>query len=264
MLKVGRGRLPHEHRQRLAEYQAEVDTEPTYQQRVEAAKRLFRSRNRKGNATFAAVRENLTAMCRGPWRCMYCEDSAADEVEHFHPKDLYPEFVFAWMNYLFACGPCNGRKRNRFFVIDHATGAIRDVTRPHRAKVVPPPDGAAALIDPRRENPLDFLILDLRDTFEFTPKSDAGALEQERARRTIALLGLNDRDYLVAARRTAFDNYCALLSGHARLGDLERRRARNAIRGNNHPTVWREMRRQRTKWKMLGDLFQGAPELLRV
>lgn len=262
MLKVGRGRLSQPHREKLTEYQAEVDTEPTYQQRVEAAKRLFR--NRKSNAAFAAVRESLAAMCRGPRRCMYCEDSAADEVEHFHPKDLYPEFVFAWMNYLFACGPCNGRKRNRFFVIDHATGAIRDVTRPLRAKVVPPPDGAAALIDPRRENPLDFLILDLRDTFEFTPKSDAGALEQERARRTITLLGLNDRDYLVAARRTAFDNYCALLSGYAWLSDLERRRARSAIRGNNHPTVWWEMKRQRTKWQVLEDLFQGAPELLLV
>ena len=26
---------------------------------------------------------------------MYCEDAPADEVEHFQPKDLYPEFVFS-------------------------------------------------------------------------------------------------------------------------------------------------------------------------
>ena len=33
-------------------------------------------------------------MCAGAKRCMYCEDSAADEVEHHLPKNLYPEFVF--------------------------------------------------------------------------------------------------------------------------------------------------------------------------
>ena len=197
---------------------------------------------------------------------MYCEDSAADEVEHFRPTDLYPEFVFAWMNYLFACGPCNGRKRNRFFVIDHATGAIRDVTRPYRAEVVPPPAGDAALIDPRREDPMRFLMLDLRATFEFTARPDAGALVQERANRTIDLLGLNDRDYLVAARKTAFASYCDLLSGYLREDDPERRRVRlEAIRGSGHPTVWWEMKRQRTKWKVLEELFQDAtPELLRV
>ena len=27
-------------------------------------------------------------MSRGPNRCMYCEDSCADEIEHFRPKDL--------------------------------------------------------------------------------------------------------------------------------------------------------------------------------
>ena len=51
-----------------------------------------------------------------------------------------------------------------------------DATRPSKAPVLPPPNGDAALIDPRREDPLDFLMLDLRDTFEFTPKPDAGAL----------------------------------------------------------------------------------------
>ena len=265
MLKVGSGRLPQPHREKLAEYQAEVDAEPTYQERVMAAKRLFRSRNRRRNTTFATVRASLSAMCHGPRRCMYCEDSAADEVEHFRPKDLYPEFVFAWMNYLYACGPCNRRKKNHFVLIDSATGAIRDVTRPLRGVVAPPPAGDAVLIDPRREDPLDFLILDLRDTFEFTPKSDAGALDQERADRTIDLLGLNDRDYLVAARKTAFANYYDLLSGYLRDGDPERRRVRReAIRGNSHSTVWWEMKRQRTKWKVLQNLFQGAPELLRV
>ena len=48
---------------------------------------------------------------------MYCEDSVADEVEHFRPKDLYPDVVFAWRNYLYACGQCNGGKNNRFSIV---------------------------------------------------------------------------------------------------------------------------------------------------
>ena len=180
---------------------------------------------------------------------MYCEDSVADEIEHFRPKDLYPEYVFVWMNFLYVCGLCNGRKNNRFAVIHPRSGDVLNVTRPLRAPVVPPPTGDAALIDPRREDPLAFLMLDLRDTFEFTPVADAGTLDYERACHTIKILELNGRDYLVAARRTAFHNYCALLSEYARLNDLERRRAKrtalSAIRGNNHPTVWWEMKRQR-------------------
>ena len=36
-----------------------------------------------------------------------------------------------------------------------------------------------------RENPLDFLMLDLRETFEFTPIADAGTQDYERASYTI-------------------------------------------------------------------------------
>lgn len=80
------------------------------------------------------------------------------------------------------------------------TGAFVDVTRPYKTPVVRPASGDAALIDPRRENPLDFLMLDLRDTFEFTPIADAGTQDYERATYTIEVQGLNDRDYLVIKR----------------------------------------------------------------
>ena len=193
---------------------------------------------------------------------MYCEDSVADEVEHFRPKDLYPEVVFAWMNYLYACGACNGGKSNKFVVIDE-TGAFVDVTRPYRAPVVRPASGDAALIDPRRENPLNFLMLDLRETFEFTPIADEGTQEYERASYTIEVLGLNDRDYLVRARKTAFETYRALLLTFGREHDPRRRGdGMCAIRNNNHPTVWWEMKRQRTMWEELAGLFAHAPELL--
>ncbi|MCY4468949.1 MAG: hypothetical protein OXC08_09525 [Thiotrichales bacterium] len=246
----------------MAEYQQDVDEKCSYPEQVKAAKTLFKSRNRKQNRTFAAVRKELADLCSGTRRCMYCEDSVADEVEHFRPKDLYPEVVFAWMNFLYACGPCNGRKSNKFVVIDD-TGAFIDVTRPFGAPDVRPAPGNAALIDPRREDPLEFLMLDLRETFEFTPMGDEGTQDYERASHTIEVLGLNDRDYLVKARKTAFENYCALLDKYAWERDPRRRCVvMHAIRANNHPTVWWEMKRQQQRWEELAVLFAHAPDFL--
>ena len=264
MLKIGDGRLPQIHQDELAEYQKGVDAKCSYPEQVKAAKTLFSSRNRKGNRTFAAVRKELAELCSGSRRCMYCEDSVADEVEHFRPKALYPEVVFVWMNYLYACGPCNGGKNNRFVVIDDA-GAFVDVTRPYEAPVARPASGDAALIDPRLENPLDFLMLDLRETFEFTPIADAGTQDHERASYTIEVLGLNGRDYLVRARKIAFENYSALLYRYGRERDPQRRSVgMRAIRDNDHPTVWWEMKRQRQGWEELADLFAHAPEFLEL
>ena len=261
MLKIGSGWLPHAHQEKLAEYQEEVDGQLTYREQVKAADRLYSAR--RGNSTFAAVRMELAELCSGPRRCMYCEDSAADEIEHFRPRDLYPEVVFAWMNFLYACGLCNRRKSNRFFVIHTDTGAFIDVTRPRGAPNSRPASGDVALIDPRRENPQDFLMLDLRDTFEFTPMADAGTTDYERAIHTIEVLGLNDRDYLVMARRNAFDSYRAVLDAYGQQSDPQRRCAiRRAIRDGSHPTVWREMKRQQSKMDVLANLFARAPELL--
>ena len=91
------------------------------------------------------------------WRiCAYCsqELNRGDwgDVEHFRPKDLYPEFVFVWSNYFYACGPCNGPKNNQFSVIDGSSQLV-DITRPRGGAIVAPARGDMALIDPRRENP---------------------------------------------------------------------------------------------------------------
>lgn len=263
MLRVPDGRLPAVHERKLEEYQSDVDRRCTYEKQVAEGKRLFKSRNSRKNNTFNAVRETLSEMCRGPRRCMYCEDAAADEVEHFRPKDLYPEAVFVWTNYLYACGLCNTRKNNRFFVIDPDTEEVVDATRAHKAPIDPPPDGNPALIDPRRENPLSFLMLDLRDTFEFTPTAEVGTLEYERAVRTIDVLELNARDYLVKARRVAFQSYRALLADYGRQIDPEYKLTRlNAIRESGYPSVWWEMKRQREYLEGLTELFAEAPELL--
>ena len=59
---------------------------------------------------FNVLKESLALMCSGNQRCMYCEDSFADEIEHRRPKNLYPQQTFDWDNMLYSCGPCNGPK----------------------------------------------------------------------------------------------------------------------------------------------------------
>jgi len=124
MIKIRNGRLATDVRTELDVYQAEVDASGDYVQQVAAAKRNFKRRNTRHNATFRAVRAKLKEMCNGARRCMYCEDSVADEVEHFSPKALYPDRVFAWSNYLYACGSCNGPKNSHFKVTPAGGGTV--------------------------------------------------------------------------------------------------------------------------------------------
>ncbi len=195
---------------------------------------------------------------------MYCEDAPADEIEHIRPKDLYPEVVFAWENYLYACGPCNGPKNNRFSIISR--GKIVDVTRPRGGPMVPPRKGQPALINPREEDPLDFFMLDLLNTFEFVIISKPGSREYDRAEHTLKVLRLNERDYLKAARRTSFESYISLLQRHGdevAAGNLAAaHRIRQTVCESNHATVWAEMKRQRKAIGALGALFDRAPDAL--
>ena len=95
--------LPEDVSNKLNSYQAEVDDAGDYPTRVAEGKRQFASR--QSNATFRSVRECLAQMCAGAQRCVYCEDSLGDEIEHIKPKDLYPEEVFRWPNFVFASDP---------------------------------------------------------------------------------------------------------------------------------------------------------------
>jgi uncharacterized protein (TIGR02646 family) len=250
----------------LQVYQAEVDAIADYPARVAAAARLFEARNRVGNAVFDEVKRVLDRMCSGARRCAYCEDSLADEVEHVRPRTLYPDVVFAWRNYVYACGPCNGPKRSHFAVfVDNATTSV-DVARRRGDPIVPPPDGTPVLIDPRTEDATALMTLDLAGTFYFQPLQPEGTRAHERARYTIKALGLNARDALVRARRAAFRDYVAHLHKYVnqraagaeppQLADV-----RAEILQRQHPTVWREMQR-RHEMPELRPLFAAAPEAL--
>jgi len=191
----------------------------------------------------------------------------ADEVEHIAPKDLYPEAVFSWDNYLYACGPCNGPKNSRFAVLAGNPLQLIDVSRARGGAVTSPQVGAHALINPRVENPLQFLFLDLLNTFAFLPMQGLSATDVIRVNYTIEVLRLNDRDYLVDARRTAFGTYRARLREYveekaagAAQSALDLRR--DELLKVGHQTVWREMQRQHHNYQPLTDLFNFAPEAL--
>lgn len=250
----------------LRGYQQSVNAVADYPGRVEAAKSEFKKRNTATNATFRAVRAKLAEMCSGARRCAYCEDSVADEVEHIAPKTLFPELTFDWFNYVYACGPCNGPKSNRWEVLDHR-GELVVIIRERDAVPEPPPPGTAVLVNPRSEHPERFLELDLRETFLFVPTLGLSRSDELRARRTLDILGLNRRDYLAEARRAAFDDYNRHLEAYvqrkaeaAPTDELARRAS--SIARRQHPTVWHEMRRQRDRYAHLRRLFGAAPEAL--
>lgn len=263
MIKLPNARLSSATNAQLKDWQREVNQAGDYVARVAAAKTLFVKR---AGRDLAEVRRVLARMCVGPRRCGYCEDSVADEIEHFKPKDLYPELVFAWFNYLFACGGCNRGKNKRFAVFMPA-GEFRVITRPRNAPVVPPEKGKPVLIDPRREDAMQWIQLDLRNTFEFAPRILRGTPEYIRAAYTIEVLKLNDRDELRRARKSAYQNYRARLVEYIKHKDdgaslTKLKSLRKGLQRESHPTVWAEMKRQHPDIPELKRLFAKAHEAL--
>jgi uncharacterized protein (TIGR02646 family) len=259
--------LPEAARLQLTEYQQELDVLPDYAERVARAQERFKSLNQKGNPTFDSIKATLTRMCSGARRCAYCEDSAADEVEHIRPKTLYPELTFAWMNYLYACGPCNGPKNNRFAVFTKNSSVPTNVSRRKNAPVVPPIPGEPVLLDPRVEDPTEYMSLDLRDTFWFVARAKPGTREYQRAKYTIDTLQLNARDVLPQARRSAYLDYRAHLRQYIQERDAGGSQVHLAqlireIQTRQHATVWLEMKRQHLLVPELKQLFDAAPEAL--
>jgi uncharacterized protein (TIGR02646 family) len=262
MLRIPPCELPESVATSLRAWQADVDGYVDYPMRVIEADRLYRSRSQL--APFAVVRTTLAGMCPGAQRCMYCEDSAGEQVDHFRPKSLYPEAVFAWLNFLYCCGGCNTPKNNEFAVL--AGDQPISVARKKGASVVPPLAGAAALLDPRQEDLMTFLEIVLPDTFEVRPRLGLSAVDNARARYTISTLRLNKRELLRKSRRHTYRTLIALLEQYIDRRGTERSddmaRIEHEIRTAPHPAVWFEMRRQHARIEALQLLFARAPEAL--
>ncbi len=263
MLKLGTVDLADELATYLNDQQADIDGQADYATQVERARVLWKGRSA---ATFLQIRAALVSLCHGAQRCHYCEDSVGDEVEHVRPQAFYPSQSFRWTNYLYSCGQCNGaNKRDRFAIFD-TVGAVVELTRSKDAPVVAPPDGPSVFIDPRVDDPVEFLELDL-DTGLFLPRIAPPHRDHLRARFTIDVLGLNRRDYLSKSRRNAFASYVdsarqyvtARASG-ASAAELAQRQKDIAER--HHRSVWFEMKRLATT--EFREIFGPAPELLQI
>lgn len=250
----------------LSQYQQKVLNAGDYTAQADMAGDEFSRRNKKNNLAFKEIREALTTMCIGARRCNYCEDSVADEVEHIAPKTLFPDRCFQWNNYCYACGPCNGPKNNKYAVV-RADNTLFEIP-PHKKAIKPytqPPFGLDALINPRVENPLTYLFLDIEDTFFFSPLPEENTPEFDRANYTLTLLGLNSRSYLVKARRNAYTNFRARIREYIHQSQQGATPAqltvlRQNLQDEQHQTVWQEMKRQRQVIPELITLFGQLPD----
>jgi len=46
--------------------------------------------------------------------CGYCERTRPGEVDHFRPKSKFPDRVYLWSNWIFACHDCNHTKGSKW------------------------------------------------------------------------------------------------------------------------------------------------------
>lgn len=262
MLKLRESSVVGKNKLYLDDQQSLIDQQADYAAQVEKAKYLWEHKN---PSIFAELRKVLESLCSGARRCHYCEDSAADEVEHVWPKNFYPNKTFRWTNYLFACGPCNGtHKGDQFAVFDNA-GRVIEIVRRKADPVVLPASGEPVFLDPHLENPMDYMELD-PSTGLFIPIGNKGDANYIRAEYTIRILGLNKRDYLSSARRSAYASYLnsasyyvARKSENAPADELTRRRSE--LGDGHHPSVWVEIKRLAQTNLEHQQIFKDAPEL---
>jgi hypothetical protein len=146
---------------------------------------------------------------------------------------------------------------------------IQPITRKKDDPIVPPPVGKGIFINPRIENPLDFLELDLGDdldgTFFFQPRYHLSkdSIDYQRADYTIEILGLNVRDYLCRGREQGALNYRARLIEYQReKSKVKRQQLIKAFKKMSYPTVWQEMKNQYKNIPSIYSLIQVFPEIL--
>ena len=102
--------------------------------------------------------------------CGYCEEAAAlGGVDHFRPKSRFPEMVYSWSNWVFACSKCNSTKQDKW----PACGYV---------------DPCTCSCEDRPENFFDFDL----DTGEIVAKFGLTKQQYRKAWQTIDDLGLND------------------------------------------------------------------------
>ncbi|MEX1363609.1 MAG: hypothetical protein AB1Z98_10805 [Nannocystaceae bacterium] len=123
-------------------------------------------------------------------------------------------------------------------------------------------------MDPRREDPLDFLAVDLAGTFFVLPRVGLDRLSRRRAEYTIDVLQLNRREVLVEGRRLALGDYAYRIEEYTSLGPeaspTRRQRLLHELTRLRHRMVWEEMKRSPELVEGLQQRLEVPPELLTI
>ena len=107
--------------------------------------------------------------------CGYCEERCKGEVDHFRPKSRFPERVYQWSNWIFACHDCNHAKLDKWFTKGYVDPCAKT----------------------RTGHPENYFAFDVT-TGEILPKQGLTARREEKSWRMIDDLHLNADHHLKA------------------------------------------------------------------
>lgn len=223
MLQLSEKNLDTNDQQVLSDLQNRVNKGRNFKEKAYIAKTLWNSKgNNAGKQAFVKIAATLADMCVFVKTCNYCEGNEANDIEHIYPKSFFPEYTFHWQNYVLACKQCNSsHKLDKCFVLD-AHGNIHATIRGYE-----PLHKTVAIINPRREDPNRFLWLNM-SIGKFEVFDDLNTTDKNKAIKTLEILALNERDYLVEGRKKThgelfdkMDRLCRILNAD-NIAEMER------------------------------------------
>jgi len=289
MLQLASKTLSDAAQNHLNDLQKQIDDIHNFAAKVAKAQKLWKDKEstKIGEKTFAEIKTILTEMTVSANACNYCEHNEANDIEHIAPKSVFPELTFVWQNYLLACKQCNtAHKSDKCHVMDNA-GKVYEIIRGSGKS----PHQRIALINPRIENPTNFILINTSD-YRFEIFEDIAVFDKNKAEKTLEILRLNDRIELKKARKSfakyfydrlerlsrivnakAINEINAALTPHDDLIDSTKSihilkkeliaTFKKDIQTQPHPSVWYAIKmvdsKTNDKWKIL---FENIPEAL--
>jgi uncharacterized protein (TIGR02646 family) len=197
----------------LAGLQADVDAQADRSLQYERAMELWNARKNKisHRAIWEEIASKLNQAHPRPGLCQYCEYDRNSPMEHYYPQVHFPERSFQWDNYLLVCAYCNSVCKGTKFAVFSPVGS--EICVEQKVRPFPPTDDAV-LINPRTEDPQDYIWIDL-ETGILRPTPGTNARGQKKAAYTVNLLHLNKNDNLVRYRKKAYWGYLQKLEEYA-------------------------------------------------
>jgi uncharacterized protein (TIGR02646 family) len=287
MLQLSKKTLNKKEADVLKLLQKKINVKKGFATKVAEAQELWKSKGGvAGERAFKVIKDSLIGMCVSVEACNYCEANEASDIEHIYPKTFFPEKTFVWENYLLACKQCNtGYKLDKCYVLDKK-GNVYKTIRGNKPKY-----NTVAIINPRIEDPLKYLWLNLL-SWEFNIQDKLSTNDYNKALKTLEILALNERDYLIAGRKRVasecfdkMDRLCRILKAKNKMDiksiinpyediidfslPLEtiknncKASTKAHIHKQQHPSVWESIKtiesKVNSKWM---NVFKEIPEAL--